>query len=105
MSDPDDGYIVQKYIETALIVRRRKFDIRQWVLVTDWNPLTIYFYDTCYVRFCASDYTLAGGTTGGERFPLAHLPRALRRLNSTLVSNSPLSPPMSELYVSRVQHV
>jgi hypothetical protein len=35
----EDRYIVQKYIETALIVRRRKFDIRQWVLVTVGAPV------------------------------------------------------------------
>jgi tubulin monoglycylase TTLL3/8 len=34
----------------------RKFDIRQWVLVTDFNPLTVWLYDTPYLRFGAEDY-------------------------------------------------
>lgn len=40
----ESQYIAQKYIENSLIVKRRKFDIRQWVLVTDWNPLTVWVY-------------------------------------------------------------
>ena len=43
-------------MENSLIVKKRKFDIRQWVLVTDWNPLTVWLYNEPYFRFPASDY-------------------------------------------------
>ena len=49
-------YICQKYIENTMIMLNRKFDIRQWVLVTDWNPLTIWIYREPYIRFPAADF-------------------------------------------------
>ena len=52
----DRNWIVQKYIENPLIVNSRKFDLRIWVLVTDLNPLTIWFWDKPYCRFPAADY-------------------------------------------------
>lgn len=54
----NSAWIAMKYVENPLVINRRKFDIRQWVLVTDWNPLTCYFYNESYLRFAAEDYSL-----------------------------------------------
>ena len=48
-----------RYIEAPMIIHRRKFDIRQWVLVTGFNPLTIWFFSDCYLRFCVEEYSLS----------------------------------------------
>ncbi len=50
--------IAQKYVENPLLVEERKLDLRVWVLVTDWNPLTIWIYKDCYVRLCTEEHTL-----------------------------------------------
>ena len=55
---PCNQTIIQKYIENPLVINGRKFDIRQWVLVTDLNPLTIWLFDTPYIRFGAENYNI-----------------------------------------------
>ena len=54
----DTGVIVQKYIENPLVINQRKFDIRQWVLVTSLNPLIIWMWKEPYIRFGAEDYIM-----------------------------------------------
>ena len=64
--------IIQKYIENSFLLdlhlnnslicksakQLHKFDIRQWVLVTSAQPLTIYMFDRCYLKICGEEFSL-----------------------------------------------
>ncbi|KRX02317.1 hypothetical protein PPERSA_09934 [Pseudocohnilembus persalinus] len=52
----DIQWVAQKYMENLYLIDGKKFDLRQWVLVTDFNPLTIFYYDECYARICSEKY-------------------------------------------------
>jgi len=48
--------VIMKYIENPLTIKSRKMDIRMWVLVTDWEPHTVWMYESTRVRLAGSDY-------------------------------------------------
>jgi tubulin monoglycylase TTLL3/8 len=50
--------VVQKYIERPFLVKGKKFDIRQWVLVMSWEPLDIYVFSGAYLKICGNEYNL-----------------------------------------------
>lgn len=58
LAQHDKAIVIQNYVERPLIIFRRKFDIRQWVLVTTLSPLTVYWHDQCYLRFSSKEYDI-----------------------------------------------
>lgn len=51
--------IVQKYIHNPLLIHRRKFDIRTYVLCTTVNGnLKVYIYEEGYLRTSCKEYVL-----------------------------------------------
>lgn len=56
---PDKTYIVQKYIERPLLINKRKFDIRCYVMMTSINGVIQgYFYLDGYLRTTSQEFSL-----------------------------------------------
>lgn len=49
-------FVIQKYIEKPLLINKRKFDIRVWVLLT--ADLKVYFFKEGYLRTSCEDFSL-----------------------------------------------
>eukprot|EP00900_Chrysochromulina_parva_P023537 jgi/Chrpa1/5817/Chrysochromulina_OHIO_Genome00018252-RA len=60
LGERDSRRVVQKYVERPLLIGGYKFDIRCWVLVTEWSPqLRAWFYDDdVLLRFCSDAFDL-----------------------------------------------
>ena len=50
--------VVQKYIEKPCLINNRKFDIRQWVFVSSFEPLEAFVYKRAYLRICSKDFDI-----------------------------------------------
>ena len=55
-SGQGEPYIAQRYITDPLLMGGKKFDLRLYVLVTSFSPLTIYAYRDGFARFTHSRY-------------------------------------------------
>lgn len=73
--------VVQKYIERPLLVKGgRKFDIRQWLLVTSVEPLVIYGFSEFYCRLSWQEYNV---DADGLADPTIHLTNhAIQKMRS-----------------------
>lgn len=74
-----DTYIVQKYICNPLLVGRYKCDLRLYVCVTGFKPLTIYVYQEGLVRFAT------------EKFDLRNLKNYYAHLTNSSINKSGVS--------------
>lgn len=64
----DSNTIVQKYIEKPLLIGGYKFDLRLYVLIPSYYPVTIYMYREGLARFGTDKFTL-----NDLRNPFRHL--------------------------------
>ena len=53
-----ESYVVQRYIENPYVIGGKKFDVRLYVLVLSYAPLTVYLYRSGFCRFSGSRFSM-----------------------------------------------
>lgn len=96
--------VVQKYIERPLRLRRNgreaKTDLRLWVLVLSFNPLTAFVYSDVYFRVATSDFTLEPGDKVEQRAHVTNNRSTDNRLSSEALFKE-LGPENEKLWKQR----
>ena len=54
----DNLFLITKYIMNPMLINKRKFDLRAFVLVTGFSPLKVYFYKDGYIRITMKEFNL-----------------------------------------------
>eukprot|EP00040_Diaphanoeca_grandis_P016120 m.83047 g.83047 ORF g.83047 m.83047 type:complete len:638 (-) comp25588_c1_seq1:295-2208(-) len=75
--------VVQRYIERPLLIEGYKFDLRVYVVVTSYHPLTVYMYREGLGRFSTHKYDMSDLTN-----QYSHLTNTSINKNSTTFNNS-----------------
>ena len=68
-----ETYVVQRYIENPMLVGNKKFDLRIYVLVTSYSPLTVYMYRAGFARFSSYRYNTHAKNLGDNYVHLTNV--------------------------------
>lgn len=60
-------HVAQRYIMDPLLIERKKFDLRIYVLITSCQPLRIYLFRDGLVRMCTEDFAKPNGNNLEDR--------------------------------------
>ena len=52
-----EPHVISRYIDNPLLIGGKKFDLRIYVLVTNYRPLKVWLYSMGFGRFCNENYT------------------------------------------------
>ena len=63
---PHDDYVCQVYVARPLLIERKKFDMRLYVLVLSVAPLKILLHNEGLIRMCTTDYVKPTTRNMGE---------------------------------------
>jgi hypothetical protein len=84
----NESLVISKYIDNPLLINGLKFDMRLYVLVTNFDPLKIYIYNEGLVRFASEPYK----TSNIKQNVFAHLTNySINKKNEFFVQNKNLN--------------